>query len=162
LHVYKANLEAFIDWQQAEICLKQREVRTLRTAAINRKLRSKKTVQLKIIDANTYAAWCEEMTNKLKGKAKKQVGEGIAGQKKQQQPKKRHYRRKRARALSTNDGNGYRLERDIDLFIGRGPGITDESGDDDNGVEGQISEDVQVSLPPLIRLRVAEDSNAED
>jgi hypothetical protein len=64
LHIYKINLEAFINWQQAEICLKQREIRTLRNAAINRKPRSKKTVKLKIIDTNTYAAWCEEMANK--------------------------------------------------------------------------------------------------
>jgi hypothetical protein len=56
LHIYKANLEAFIDWQQAEMCLKQREIRTLRNTATNHKLRSKKTVQLKVIDANIYAA----------------------------------------------------------------------------------------------------------
>jgi hypothetical protein len=36
--------------------LKQREIRILRNTATNHKLRSKKTVQLKIIDANTYAA----------------------------------------------------------------------------------------------------------
>jgi hypothetical protein len=71
LHFYKANLEAFIDWQQAEIYLKQRGIRTLRNTIINYKLRSKKTVQLKIVDANVYAAWCEEMANKLKKGANK-------------------------------------------------------------------------------------------
>jgi hypothetical protein len=48
------------------MCLKQREIRILRNTATNRKSRFKKTVQLKIIDANTHAAWCEEMANKLK------------------------------------------------------------------------------------------------
>jgi hypothetical protein len=67
LHVYKTNLEAFIDWQEVDICLKQREIRTLRNAAINRKPRSKKMVQLKIVDSNIYAIWCEEMASKLKG-----------------------------------------------------------------------------------------------
>jgi hypothetical protein len=56
LYVYKANLEAFIDWQQAEMYLKHREIRTLRNTAINRKLRSKKTVQLKVINTNIYPA----------------------------------------------------------------------------------------------------------
>jgi hypothetical protein len=51
--------------------LKQREIRTLRNTATNHKSRSKKTVQLKVIDANTYAAWCEEMANKPKKKANK-------------------------------------------------------------------------------------------
>jgi hypothetical protein len=54
LYLYKANLEAFIDWQQIEIYLKQREIRILRNAIINHKPRSKKTVQLKIVDTNTY------------------------------------------------------------------------------------------------------------
>jgi hypothetical protein len=56
LHFYKINLEAFIDWQQIEIYLKQREIRTLRNVIINYKPRSKKTMQLKIVDANIYAA----------------------------------------------------------------------------------------------------------
>jgi hypothetical protein len=43
----------------------------VRNTARNRKLRSKKTVQLKVIDTNIYAVWCEEMANKLKKKANK-------------------------------------------------------------------------------------------
>jgi hypothetical protein len=54
--------------------LKQREIRILRNVAINRKLRSKKTVELKIINSNIYAVWCEEMTNKSKeNRNKKQI-----------------------------------------------------------------------------------------
>ncbi len=64
-------LKAFINWQQVEMCLKQREIRILRNTATNRKSTSKKTVQLKVIDANTYAAWCEEMANKSKEKTNK-------------------------------------------------------------------------------------------
>jgi hypothetical protein len=64
-------LEAFIDWQQIETCLRQREIRRVRNTTTNRKLRSKKTVQLKVINANTYAVWCEEMANKPKKKTNK-------------------------------------------------------------------------------------------
>jgi hypothetical protein len=79
LHIYKANLEAFIDWQQTEIYLKQREIPTLRNTATNRKPRSKKTVQLKIIDTSTYAAWYEEMVNKSKKNTnKKQTKKKLA------------------------------------------------------------------------------------
>jgi hypothetical protein len=48
--------------------LKQREIRTLQNTAINRKSRSKKIVQLKVIDTNIYAVWYREMANKLKRK----------------------------------------------------------------------------------------------
>jgi hypothetical protein len=48
------------------MCLKQREIRTLRNTTTNRKSKSKKTMQLKVIDINTYAVWCEEMANKSK------------------------------------------------------------------------------------------------
>jgi hypothetical protein len=63
--------------------LKQREIRILRNAIINHKLRSKKIVQLKIVDANIYAAWCEEMVKKSKkGANKKQAKKGNVRQKK--------------------------------------------------------------------------------
>jgi hypothetical protein len=127
--------------------LKQREIRTLRNTAINRKPRSKKTVQLKIIDANTYAAWCEEMANKLKKKAnKKQIKKGITEQKKRQQSKKRDYRRERIRTLSTNDGDNYELEESIILPIEEESDATNKNENDNNDIERQISEDMQMSV----------------
>jgi hypothetical protein len=118
------------------MCLKQREIRTLRNAIINHKLRSKKTVQLKIVDANIYTVWCEEMAKKLKkGANKKQTKKGNARQKKQQQSKKRDYRRERAYALLTNSRNNRELEESIDLFIGEEFDVTNEGGDNDNGVK---------------------------
>jgi hypothetical protein len=104
-------------------------------------------VQLKIVDANTYAAWCEEMAKKSKKAAnKKQAKKGNARRKKQQQPKKRDYRRGKAYTLSTNSENDRELEESIDLSIRRESDVTSEGGDNDNGVEGQISEAVQVSV----------------
>jgi hypothetical protein len=44
--------------------LKQKEIQSLRKIIINNKSRSKKIINLKIIDAETYAAYCEEMKKK--------------------------------------------------------------------------------------------------
>ncbi len=57
--VYKAKLEAFIDWQVADGRVKQQEIQSLQKAADNRKSRSKKTIDLKIINAETYTTYYE-------------------------------------------------------------------------------------------------------
>ncbi len=58
--LYKAHLEAFIDWQVADDCLKQREIHSLREVVANRKERLKKIIDLTIINADSYAAYCQE------------------------------------------------------------------------------------------------------
>jgi hypothetical protein len=91
---------------------------------------------LKVIDANIYAAWCEEIANKSKKKAnKKQIKKGITEQKKRQQLKKRDYRRERTRTLLTNDEDDYELEENINLFIEKESDATNKNESDNNDIE---------------------------
>jgi hypothetical protein len=59
ISAYKIKLEAFIDWQMADGCLKQQEIQSLQKAANLKKLRSKKTIDLKIINTESYIAYYE-------------------------------------------------------------------------------------------------------
>jgi hypothetical protein len=58
----------------------------------------------------------------------------------------KNYRRERARTFSTNNGDDYELEEDIDLHIEKESDATNESESDNNNVERQISEEVQMSV----------------
>jgi hypothetical protein len=64
ISTYKAKLTAFIDWQVTDRYLKQKEIQSLRKTIINNKSRSKKVINLKIINAETYATYCEKMKKK--------------------------------------------------------------------------------------------------
>jgi hypothetical protein len=68
ISAYKAKLTAFIDWQVTDRCLKQKEIQSLRKTITNNKSRSKKVINLKIIDAETYAAYCDEVKKKKANK----------------------------------------------------------------------------------------------
>ena len=58
--LYKAHLEAFIDWQVADDCLKQREIHSLREVVANRKERLKKTIDLTVINADSYTTYYQK------------------------------------------------------------------------------------------------------
>jgi hypothetical protein len=77
---------------------------------------------------------------------KKQTKKENTKQKKQQQSKKKDYRRKKTYTLSTNSENDRELKKDINLSIGEESDVTTEGGNNNNDIEGQISEDVQVSI----------------
>jgi hypothetical protein len=63
--LYKSKLSAFIEWQITDARVKQRELDLYKQAAsANKKKRSKKTVELKVIDADTYKTYCEERAKK--------------------------------------------------------------------------------------------------
>jgi hypothetical protein len=79
---YKTKLEAFIDWHLADGCLKQ-EIQSLQKAAANRKQLSKKTIKLKIVDAETYIVYREELAQKQANKR--------SSKKKANQPRKSRF-----------------------------------------------------------------------
>jgi hypothetical protein len=110
---------------------------------------------LKIINANTYATWCEEMAKKSKkGTDKKQTKGKNAKQEKQQQPTKKDYRRERIYTLLTNSENDRELEKNINLLIGKESNVTTEDRDNNiNNIKGQISEDVQISIQSIKSTR---------
>jgi hypothetical protein len=89
----------------------------------------------------------KKMVKKLKkGANKKQTKKNTVRQKKQQQSKKRDCRRERAYTLLTKNRNNRELEKSINLFIGEESDVTSEGENDDNNIEGQISEDAQMSV----------------
>jgi hypothetical protein len=56
----------FIEWQITDSRIKQHELNLYKKAdATNKKIRSKKIVGLKIIDADTYKTYCEERNKKI-------------------------------------------------------------------------------------------------
>jgi hypothetical protein len=64
ISAYKTKLTAFINWQMTDRYLKQKEIQSLRKIITNNKSRSKNIINLKIINAETYASYCEKMKKK--------------------------------------------------------------------------------------------------
>ena len=62
---YKAKLKAFVSWQATDRCIKQQEIAALqKAAAANKKKRSKKTIGLTVVDADSYTLHREEKEKK--------------------------------------------------------------------------------------------------
>jgi hypothetical protein len=140
---YKAKLTAFIDWQVTDRCLKQKEIQSLRKTVTNNKPRSKKVINLKIIDAETYAAYCEEVKKK---KANTQSKKSSNKQSKKSSKKIVRKRQKEARSLSASDNEDDVLKEDIELPIGEAFEGVIESESDGGVVERQIHDELQISI----------------
>jgi hypothetical protein len=65
-------LSDFIVWQISDSRIKQHELNLYKkTDAANKKIRSKKIVRLKVIDADTYKAYREERNKKIQDQKNK-------------------------------------------------------------------------------------------
>ncbi len=133
---------AFIDWQVADRRLKQQEIQSLRKAANNRKQRSKKTIGLKIINAETYAAYCEEVAKKMANKQGKKKGS------KKSLQINSNRRQKTAQSLTLSDSDYDELEEGIELPIEERDEAVDEVVDDDNRIKVQLSGELQATVEP--------------
>ena len=131
---------AFIDWQVADRRLKQQEIQSLRKAANNRKQRSKKTIGLKIINAETYAAYCEEVAKKMANKQGKKKGS------KKSLQINSNRRQKTAQSLTLSDSDYDELEEGIELPIEERDEAVDEVVDDDNRIKVQLSVELQATI----------------
>ncbi len=98
--LYKAYLEAFINWQVADGCLKPREIYSLREAVANRKERSKKIIDLTVIDADSYTVYCQDQQKK---NANKRGNKKATNQQPQQARKGNYYYSSNLRAHGVCD-----------------------------------------------------------
>jgi hypothetical protein len=65
-------LSTFIKWQITDSRIKQHELNLYKkTDAVNKKIRSKKIIELKIIDTNTYKAYYKERNKKIQNQKNK-------------------------------------------------------------------------------------------
>ena len=111
--------------------VKQQEIQSLQKAADNRKSRSKKIINLKIINAEIYATYYEQVKNKRANTQRKKTFN-----KQSRKPKRKINNRRRKKALSplisNNEDDG--LEEGIKLPIEEENEAVDNTVDDDNGV----------------------------
>ncbi len=111
--------------------VKQQEIQSLQKAADNRKSRSKKIINLKIINAEIYATYYEQVKNKRANTQRKKTFN-----KQSRKPKRKINNRRRKKALSplisNNEDDG--LEEGIKLPIKKENEAVDNTVDDDNGV----------------------------
>jgi hypothetical protein len=87
LDLYKRKLKAFIDWEVADGVIKNQENKALRQAQANKKERSKKTLLLTVIDADSWDEIEEQLLKKENNKKnKKRNNTGPKNSRKGKQP----------------------------------------------------------------------------
>jgi hypothetical protein len=118
--------------------LKQKEIQSLRKTVINNKSRSKEVINLKIIIAETYAAYCEEVKKKTTNTNTRSKKSSNTKSKKSSKKIIRK-KQKETRSLSASDNKDDVLEENIELSIEKAFKGVIESESDDGGVERQIS-----------------------
>jgi hypothetical protein len=83
---YKRSVKAFIDWEIAEGVIREQENKTLRQAQANKKQRSKKTLKLTVIDADTWDEVKEQLLKKENNKKRNNTSTKNGQKGKQPQP----------------------------------------------------------------------------
>ncbi len=127
--------------------MKQQEIQSLQKAASNRKSRSKKTINLKIINAETYTTYYKQVKNKRANTQRKKK----ISNKQSPKPKRKvnNKREKKARSPSINNNKNDRLEEGIKLPIKKENEAVDDTVDNNNGVRIQLSMELQATIQPI-------------
>ena len=130
--LYKSKVVAFIDWQAADGAIKQHQITSLQEAAAGKKKRSKKTIGVRVIDADTWEEWERQAMEKEEKKKRRNTAK--KGQGKKQHSATRNTQR-RARAQSTSEEGGNESDISFQSPIEQADGAENQ----ENQVDAQLS-----------------------
>ncbi len=101
---------------------------------------------MKVIDAETYVVYCEEVAKKKANTQGKKKGSKKGFKKSPQTNSNR--RQKTAQSLSLSDSDYDELEEGIELSLKERDEAVDKIVDDDSRIKGQLSVELQTTSEP--------------